>query len=420
VRPALVAVLLVALGCASPGPQPPGEPRPAADTAEDGDLLVVLRPAARSPSEVIESLAIRYRLVPRGAWPMRSLGRDCVVFDAIGGRLDPLVVRRLQNDPSVELAQVNRLHQVRAARPQQPADPHADLQYARALLRLDRAHRRATGRGVRIAVVDTGADLDHPDLRGQVDEAKNLVADQSSFTTDRHGTAIAGVIAARTDNGVGIGGVAPGARLHLLKACWYRTTAPQDAAVCSSYTLALALDHAVAERYDLVNLSLGGPEDPLLGRLVGAGVERGMLFVAPSDESPADGFLAGLDAVLRTMAIDERGKPLVEAAAGAALALPGVEVLSTVPGGGFDFFTGSSLAAAHLTGVLALLLETLGPQEAHDGAALAADLAAILRDTSRELGEGGWPVVDAGAALDHLAASPAARPTSMHSDSDPQ
>ncbi|HVS13159.1 MAG TPA: S8 family serine peptidase [Thermoanaerobaculia bacterium] len=413
---AVAAVALAAAGCSSTGsqsPRPQPEAGPAAvRAAEDGDLLVVLRPLARSPAEVIDRLALRYRLVPRAAWSMKSLGRECVVFDVIGGRLDPGLAARLQEDHSVELAQVNRELEVRAAAAQPSRDPHADLQYARALLRIDQAHRRATGRGVRVGVVDTGADVDHPDLRGQVDEARSFVADKNRFATDRHGTAIAGVIAARTDNGLGIGGVAPGVRLHLLKACWYRDQAPDGPAVCSSYTLALALDHAVVARYDLVNLSLGGPDDPLLARLVAAGASRGMIFVAPADEQPGDGFLAGLDAVLRTVAVDGRGEPQRPAAAGAALAAPGVEVLSTVPGGGFDFFTGPSLAAAHLTGVLALLLEALGLEEDGDGAALARELAAILRSTARPVAAGGEPVIDAGAALAELTAAPRPRPTS--------
>lgn len=409
-RPILALALgaaAFALGCASGGAPGPGQPAPSAPpgepaerrssfaAADDGHLLVVLRePLERPAAQIVERLARRHRLIPRASWPMKSLGRECVVFDVLSGRVDDTLLRRVQDDPAVEMAQVNAIFQVRV----QPGagDPHADLQHARRVLRLDAALGRATGRGVRVGVVDTGAELDHPDLRGQVAEAKNFVRDSATFATDRHGTAVAGVIAAARGNGVGIVGVAPDARLHLLKACWYprhraraRNDDDAEPAVCSSYTLALALDHAVDARYDVVNLSLGGPEDPLLERIVESGVERDMVFVAPAPERADDAFLAGSRAVLRVAPMhNERAAPSRDDL-GDVLVAPGAEVLTTVPGGGFDFVGGSSIATAHVAGVVALLLE--------DRATPTAGLGDLLRRTARSLG--GERVVDACAAL---------------------
>ena len=93
------------------------------------------------------------------------------------------------------------------------------LQPTAGLWHLDELHRVATGKNVRVAAIDSGVELDHPDLNGRVALARNFV-DARDWVAERHGTAIAGIIGARADNGVGIVGVAPGAQLLALRACW--------------------------------------------------------------------------------------------------------------------------------------------------------------------------------------------------------
>src|SRR5262249_45899039 len=156
------------------------------------------------------------------------------------------------------------------------------------------------GNGVRVAVIDTGVDAHHPDLAGQIAKQENFVDSAPATTsTDRHGTAVAGIIAAVGNNHQGIVGVAPGARLYSLKACWPEQ--PNGArAVCNTLTLAKALAAAIDVRAAVVNLSLAGPGDPLLARLVDFGAQRGMLFVGamPPDSSPR-GFPTDIPAVIK-------------------------------------------------------------------------------------------------------------------------
>ena len=109
-------------------------------------------------------------------------------------------------------------------------------------------------------------ELDHPDLRGRIVVARNFV-DARDAVAELHGTAVAGIIGARADNGVGIVGVAPEAQLMALRACW-QVPADANAAVCSSFTLAKALQFAIDNNARVINLSLGGPRDRLLERLV--------------------------------------------------------------------------------------------------------------------------------------------------------
>ena len=100
-------------------------------------------------------------------------------------------------------------------------DPYFSLQKGVGEIHVPEAQRWSKGRGVTIAVIDTGVDTQHPELSGRVKLTRNFVDnDAERFRMDRHGTAIAGVIAALTNNGQGIVGVAPAADLLALKACW--------------------------------------------------------------------------------------------------------------------------------------------------------------------------------------------------------
>ena len=142
---------------------------------------------------------------------------------------------------------------------------------------------------------------------------------------------------------------------------------------CSSWTLAKAIDFAIAEHVQVLNLSLSGPPDPLLRRLiVKASSEQSITVVAAvmEREDPALSFPANLSTVIAVIASDSQGR--VRARVGkqpTLLAAPGVEVLTTVPNGAYDFLSGSSFATAHVSGIVALLLEgnpQLSPQQVKD------------------------------------------------------
>ncbi len=152
------------------------------------------------------------------------------------------------------------------------------------------AHPWSRGEGVKVAIIDTGADIGHPDLRANIASAANFVdSDDRQFQRDRHGTEMAGVIAAVANNGDGIVGIAPAARLlavqGLLADCGPTPTPPS----CNSFTLARALVAAFDAHAQIVNLSLAGPADPLLNDLISEGLRRGVLFVGAASAEPADG-----------------------------------------------------------------------------------------------------------------------------------
>ena len=120
-------------------------------------------------------------------------------------------------------------------------DPLYAAEPAAAQWHLADLHRIATGRGVKIAVIDSGIEVGHPDLAGQILLSRNFVAGQSALA-EQHGTGVAGIIAAKADNGIGIAGVAPGARLLALRACWQTP----GGTVCD--TLSLAKAHLLCSR----------------------------------------------------------------------------------------------------------------------------------------------------------------------------
>jgi subtilisin family serine protease len=152
--------------------------------------------------------------------------------------------------------------------------------------------------------------------------------------------------------------VAPGAQILALKACWPRTPGSREAS-CNSYTLALAVDAAVNEKVQVMNLSLAGPNDPLLGKLLGNAIAHGIVVVAADGGAPGRSFPATYKGVLGVLGSDDLKGGLAQPAerSTSSLAAPSVDIISTVPPNSYDFFSGSSLAAAEVTGIVALLLE---------------------------------------------------------------
>lgn len=320
-------------------------------------LIVALAEKERPQWPAIaQDLQTRYRLRPVGEFPLTSIGVQCLVFQAPADQALESVITQLRADPRVELAQANQVFEgLRAL----SDDPYAELVYGVRLMGADRAQRVSTGRGVAVAVIDTGADTEHPDLRGRGIQTANFVeGGEQSFSFDRHGTAVAGVIGARAD-GVGLEGVAPDTLLSVIKACWYSDPA-RAKALCSSWTLAKAVDFAINNGVKVINLSLSGRPDPLLARLVAAAHRRGIVLVAAAAEDRDDpGFPAALDAVIPVISCDVNGtvlSPRWRSTPFVAVA-PGQDIVAPVPHGRYTLLSGSSLAAAHVTGVVALLLQ---------------------------------------------------------------
>jgi subtilisin family serine protease len=199
-------------------------------------------------------------------------------------------------------------------------------------------------------LIDTGVDTRHPDLHGRIVKTRSFLEHHAPTAASyRHGTAMAGLIAAVANNHIGIVGIAPMAQLEVFEACW-QLRPDNDEAVCDTLTLAKALAAALDSGVKLVNMSLAGPRDPLLVSLIDVAIKQGVTFVGAVAE-PADAFPTGISGVIaaqgqqRSLRAD-------------AFSVPANHILTLRPDGQYDFESGTSVAAAELTGIIALLMSS--------------------------------------------------------------
>lgn len=320
------------------------------------EILVTLRLGETGLADTAGELGADHGLHLRTDWPLESLGVHCFVYRPASGLARELpieeLIARLAGDARVESAQRMNLFEVLSSLYDDPQFPHQIGMHA---LNVAPVHRWATGKGVRVGVVDTGIDALHSELRGGVAFTKNFVVDEKGDAgiPERHGTAIAGVVAAQGNNATGIVGVAPDAELVGLRACWQEKTDRRGK--CSSFTLARAINFAIIKDLDILNLSLQGHPDPLLERLIERARGQGIVVVAAYDPTRKKHFPAEHPGVLAVA--DSSRQVAIAQKSIAFFAAPGTDILTTTPNESYDFLSGSSLSAAHATGVVALLLQ---------------------------------------------------------------
>ncbi|MGZ8190175.1 MAG: S8 family peptidase [Methylococcaceae bacterium] len=301
---------------------------------------------------ISDQIAEDYHLQKLTEWPMTEVGVHCVVYRVPEAISVEDAIQRLGQDDRVKIVQKLQQFKTKA---HHYNDPYYQLQSNLQMMQIDLAHIKSTGRNVAIAMIDTGVDINHSDLLGQISQNENFAADvSSSFALDMHGTAVAGIMVARKDNDTGIIGVAPDAKLIALKACWPDRPDSIEA-ICNSFTLALAVNTAIKSGANILNMSLAGPQDPILEILLNKAIEKGIIVVAadPGSESK-ERFPASLNNVIPVQTAQQTGAQL---SISEVISAPGLNILTTMPHGTYDFISGSSLAAAQVSGIVALLLE---------------------------------------------------------------
>lgn len=306
------------------------------------------------------------------------------------------------------------------------ADPYRREQWGLDRIRVEAAWSDSRGEGTTVAVIDTGVDLSHPDLAGQ------LAGRGMSFTDDGesaagaqdevgHGTHVAGIIAAATDNGIGVAGVAPAAKILPVKVC---------TPGCAYGDIARGIEYAVKKKVDVINMSLGGPQaigrgadvlNPAVGDAIEQAWDAGVVIVAAAgnervplcnDPSYRENVIC-VGATVRGDLLADYSN--FETVGDNYLVAPGGPTLSvndcsakiwslwlrgSEPGGcsagGYSAYQGTSMAAPFVTGVAALLAA-----QGHDNEVI---YRAIL-ESAEDLGPPGRDplfghgIVDASAAL---------------------
>ena len=386
---AAAIALAVAAGAASPAapspsPSPPAKTDPRAPQFAEGEILVKFQSdalgAARGALRLDVAGSVRRRFAS-GAELWR-LGAGVSVPDALA---------RLKGAPGIEYAEPDYI--VHATKT--PDDPFFPQQYALANTGqkggaagsdIDAASAwdiSTGGASILVAVLDTGIDMDHPDLAPNLwtnpDEIPgNLVDDDGNGLVDDvhgwdfvnhdddphddygHGTHVAGIIAAAGDNSVGISGVAWRASILPLKFL------DQSGSGTTSDAIS-AIDYAAAKGARVLNASWGGGgfSMAMLDAIRDAATHQA-LFVAAAGNDATDSdqipfFPAGFDSpnIIAVAASDRNdrlapfsnhGRTTVD------LAAPGVEIYSTLPGDAYGFSSGTSMATPHVSGVAALIL----------------------------------------------------------------
>lgn len=373
-RIAAIALLLVALlGCAST-PFTPSTPRAAmlsddVRTHPENYVVITVRntPATVNPyaasttrgytglgqyragADAIDTarrIASVHRMHQVAAWPIEVLGVHCLVYAIPPATQREQVLATLLRDPDVESAQPLSRFDVRSTIYN---DPYVPLQANLVDMDVMAAQQWSRGEGVRLAVIDTGIDTAHPDFAGRLPTVRDFVLDGRPVA-EAHGTAVAGIIAAVPNNGIGIAGIAPDATVVSYRACW---TSDAGVGVCNTFTLAQALAAAVDTRATIVNLSIGGPHDPLLRRIVERGLARGIVFVgAVPGSGRREGFPTDIGGVI---AVDMARR---KERAARVLYAPGTDVFTLTPRDHYDVVSGSSVASAEVAAVIALLLSS--------------------------------------------------------------
>lgn len=372
-------------------------------------VLVVLRDDLTN-AQIGQFLAqYGLRITDGGDRRNEMTGERMFRMQILGGRSVPQVIAALQNDPRSVGAVPNyvyRLTQLQAA-PANAVAPRArtntgayySMQYIIAKLQLARAHQVSRGERVLIAVIDSGVDQEHPELYGTIHNMFD-VTDDNERTPHLHGTSMTGAIVAQG----GLMGVAPGARIVAIRA--FAPDSRNPAKSGTTWHVREAIYRAIREGARVINLSLAGPADSSLKQAVDDARARGIVIVAAAGNngpSAPAAYPAAYPGVIAVTATDYRDQPYQYANRGGYITVsaPGVDVFAIAPRGAHSMSTGTSIATAHVTGIIALMLSR-NPMLDPDA------VRALLLRAARVPGQGGPPEIYGAGLLDAFEAVMAA------------
>lgn len=342
---------------AVPPPKPPitpVQPQPSLPTAATGDENrfvpdeIIFEVRNSISASAVDDIARQNRLARISSQRLELAGSTVYRYRVTDGRPVPDVVRALEQDVRIAVTQPNFVYRLA----QGPApNSLSGTQYALLQMRLPEAHRISTGLGVSVAIIDSGIDGTNPELAGSIADAFDAI--DGATRPHIHGTAVAGIIGSHAK----LMGVAPKARLLAIRA--FASEGGRIGAEGTTDHIVRSIEWAHQRGARIVNMSFTGPRDPLLSRELRAGKEKGMIFVAAAgNEGPNPA--AADDSVIAVTASDAANRlyPAANRGPHVCLAAPGVDVMVAGPSGTYAFTSGTSMATAHVSGAIALMLQS--------------------------------------------------------------
>src|SRR5215472_7738168 len=343
---------------------------------------------ANTSPQAVAQMARRFNLLQLETQRFDLIGGTLYRWRIGGRRAVPQMTNVLANLSIVARVQPNYLFVTQQEAASRATATHGDpAQYVLSKLEIERAHQLATGQSVLLAVIDSAIDGGHPDLANSI--AKNFDALGGQSNPQLHGTEMAGAIAAHGK----LLGIAPGVQLLAARAFDNTPGKPRG----TSFDIFKSLQWAADNGARVINMSFAGPADPTLHRMLAGAYAKDIVLVAAAGNNGPDAGPAfpGADpdviAVTATDA-DDRTFKLANHGKYIAVAAPGVEILAVAPDASYQVTTGTSVAAAHVSGIVALLLQ-------RDPALKPAQIRAILAATAKPLGTASQHDDEFGAAL---------------------
>jgi hypothetical protein len=332
---------------------------------------------AEVDSAQADELARRHRLLRVDSQELPLLGSAFSLFRITDRRSVETVRTELATEAGVRSVQLNFryvLQDQKSAPALSEGDP---AQYALAKLRLPEAHALSRGANVIVAVIDSGIDVNHPELANTI--AENFDALGSKEGPHVHGTGIAGVIVSHAR----LMGSAPSAKLLAIRAFG----AAPNGAESTSFVIIKSLDFAASHGAQIVNMSFAGPKDALVERGIDAAAAKGMVLVAASGNAGPKSpplYPAANPNVIAVSATDAHDKLFAASNRGSHIAVsaPGVDIFLPAPDGKYQMISGTSFSAAYISGLAALMME-------RDPKVKPEEVRAILTKTARDLGAPG-------------------------------
>jgi len=265
--------------------------------------------------------------------------------------IDSNKIKELKQDEDIELLVEDHLVKTLGKTVRQPRQI---MPWGIEMINSQNTWNLSTGKRVKIAIVDTGVDVTHPDLSGNIGGGANFVASAKSYKDDNgHGTHVAGIVAS-TNNTIGVVGVAPQAKIYSVKVLDKSGTGYISDIIAG-------LQWSVSNGMDIVNMSFGSNyPNEAFEAAINAASDAGVIIVAAAgNDGSAVDYPAAYEKTIAVSATDSGNNLASFSSRGEQVdvAAPGVSIYSTYKGSTYATMSGTSMATPHVSGIIALMLQ---------------------------------------------------------------